>query len=320
MLALGGSLGSRLMKEFDPEQIRTFADTASSLNEIDPAFLEDLVEEFSFEMNKPVQLRGGDHQTRAFLTQALPADQVSQILGAEAASFTPVWQKFAAGTENTLAPYLLDEHPQTITYILTKLDLELSAKIVSVLPRGLRDSVTRRLLKMQSVADEPGRLVQICLQEDLLTQADTGLEKEGRARMATLLNKMEKEQVEVILDGLKAVRPLEAAALRRMLFSFDDILKLEQKYRLILFDKVQTEQVMLALRGTEGELKETILASLGARARRMIEAELNGAETDVTKEVAAARRSIAETALKLAANGEISIGEPESDETAKAAA
>ena len=138
--------------------------------------------------------------------------------------------------------------------------------------------------------------------------------------MATLLNKMEKEQVEVILDGLKAVRPLEAAALRRMLFSFDDILKLEQKYRLILFDKVQTEQVMLALRGTEGELKETILASLGARARRMIEAELNGAETDVTKEVGAARRSIAETALKLAANGEISIGEPESDETAKAAA
>ena len=189
-----------------------------------------------------------------------------------------------------------------------------------MLPRELRDSVTRRLLKMQPVDAEPGRMLQICLQEDLLTQADTGLEMEGRARMATLLNKMEKEQVDMILDGLQAVRPQEAAALRRMLFAFEDILKLDQKYRLILFDKVQTEQVMLALRGVDGELKETILASLGARARRMIEAELNDAAPEITKEVAAARRSIAETALRLAANGDIEIGEADAEDSSKAAA
>ena len=85
--------------------------------------------------------------------------------------------------------------------------MDLSAKIVSLLPRELRDPVTRRLLKMQSVEAEPNKLVQLCLQADLLTQADTGLEKEGRARMATLLNKMDKEQVEMILEGLKAARP-----------------------------------------------------------------------------------------------------------------
>jgi flagellar motor switch protein FliG len=320
LLALGGSLGSRLMKDFAVDEIKTFAATAASLKEIDPNFLDDLVDEFADEMNKPSLLKGGDHQTRAFLTEALPADQVNKILGAEDLPFSPIWPKFTAGTENMLVPYLLDQHPQTITFILTKLDLELSAKIVSMLPRELRDSVTRRLLKMQPVDPEPSKMLQICLQEDLLTQADTGLEKEGRTRMATLLNKMDKEQVDMILDGLKAVRPAEAAALRRMLFSFEDILKLEQKYRLILFDKVQTEQVMLALRGTEGDLKETILSSLGARARRMIEAELNGAELEVTKEVAAARRAIAETALRLAASGDIEIADPDSAEGDKAAA
>jgi flagellar motor switch protein FliG len=96
-------------------------------------------------------------------------------------------------------------------------------------------------------------------------------------------------------------------------------LKLEQKDRLVLFDKVQTEQVMLALRGVDAELKEIILSSLGARARRMIEAELNGAETVVTKEVDAARRSIAETALRLAASGDITIAEPQTDELVKVA-
>ena len=320
LLALGGSFGSRLLKEFDPGEIRKFATSAASLDEIDSTFLSNLVEEFSTEMNKPVLLCGGDQQTRNFLAEALPADQVNKILGAEDVPFVTIWPNFTAGSENTLVPYLLDEHPQTITYILTKLDLDLSAKIVSMLPRELRDSVTRRLLKMQFVEAEPNKLVQICLQTDLLTQADTGLEKEGRARMATLLNKMDKEQVEMILEGLRVARPSEAAALKKLLFSFEDIIKLDQKYRLILFDKVQTEQVMIALRGAEAELKEIILSSLGARARRMIEAELNGAEGDVTKEVAAARRAIAETALRLASTGEISIEEPAAEDASKDAA
>jgi flagellar motor switch protein FliG len=320
LLALGGSFGSRLMKEFEADEIKQFATSAASLNEIDPVFLGKLVDEFSSEMNKPVLLQGGDHQTRAFLTEALPAEQVNKILGGGESPFAPIWQNFKAGSENTLVPYLLDEHPQTITFILTKLDIDLSARIVSMLPRELRDSVTRRLLKMQPVEVEPGKLVQLCLQADLLTQADNGLEKEGRARMATLLNKMDKDQVDMILEGLKAVRPDEAAALKKLLFSFGDIVKLDQKYRLILFDKVQTEQVMLALRGAEPELKEIILSSLGARARRMIEAELNGAEVEVTKEVAAARQAIAETALRLAASGEISIAEPEVNIDAKDAA
>jgi flagellar motor switch protein FliG len=316
LLALGGSIGSRLIKEFDPDEIKQFASSAALINEVDPVFLDNLIAEFSSEMNRPVLLQGGDVHTRAFLTEALPAEQVDRILGVEETSFAPIWQQFTLGSENTLAPYLLDEHPQTITFILTKLDIDLSARIVSLLPRDLRDTVTRRLLKMQTVGDEPSKVVQICLQSDLLTQADTGLEKEGRARMATLLNKMDKEQVETILEGIRAVRPVEAAALKRMLFSFEDILKLEQKDRLVLFDKVQTEQVMLALRGVEAELKEIILSSLGARARRMIEAELNGAEGDVTKDVDVARRSIAETALKLASTGEITIAEPASEEPA----
>ena len=319
LLALGGSMGSRLMKEFDPNEIKQFAASAASVHEVDPSFLERLVDEFSSEMNQPSRLQGGDMPTRAFLAEALPTDQLDMILGNEQAKFVSVWPKFTMGSENTLVPYLLDEHPQTIAFILTKLDMDLSARIVSLLPRELRDTVTRRLLKMQPVADAPGEAVQRCLQADLLTKADTGLETEGRTRMAALLNKMDKVQVDAILDGLQATRPVEAAALRRMLFSFEDILKLEQKDRLVLFDKVQTEQVMLALRGVDAGLKEIILSSLGARARRMIESELNGADTEVTKDVEVARRSIAETALRLAASGDITIAAPEPDELVRSA-
>lgn len=310
LLALGGSIGSQILKDFEPGEIRKFAQMASSLDEIDPAYLLNLVDEFSFEMNKSAPLRGGDQQVRSFLSEALPADQVKKILGAEDIAFVTIWQNFTAGAENTLVPYLLDEHPQTVAFILTKLDADLSAKIVALLPRELRDSVTRRLLKMQSVEYEPNKAVQVCLQVDVLAQASKGLEEEGRARMATLLRKMDKDHVDAILEGLRAVWPGEAAALKKLLFLFDDIRKLDKKYRLILFDKVQTDQVLMAVRGVDPEMKEIILSSLGARARRMIEAELNGASTDVTPAVLDARRAISETALRLVLSGDISLDEP----------
>jgi flagellar motor switch protein FliG len=121
-----------------------------------------------------------------------------------------------------------------------------------------------------------------------------------------------------LLESLKKERPAEAAALRRMLFSFDDIPRLEQKYRLVLFDKVQTEQVMFALRGVDAELKEIVLSSLGARARRMIESELSNASIEVTKDVVAARQAIAAMALQLAGSGDIVIADPDAKQAVAA--
>jgi flagellar motor switch protein FliG len=314
LLAMGGSLGSRLLKEFAPGEIKSFATSASAISEVDPAHLDALVGEFSREMARPAPLKGGDENARAVLSGALTPEEVDKAFGRSADGFKPVWNQFAAGSENTLSPYLLDEHPQTVAFILTQLDPALAARIIAILPRELRDGAARRLLKMQAVTEAVSRKAQDCLRKDLLTDADTGLEKEGRARMAALLNRMDKPEVDAMLDSLRKERPAEAAALRRMLFSFDDIPRLEQKYRLILFDKVQTEQVMFALRGADAELKEIVLSSMGARARRMIESELSNASIEVTKDVVAARQAVAALALQLAASGDIVITDPDAEQ------
>ncbi len=316
LLAMGGSLGSRVLKDMAPDAIKSFAANASAVSDVDPRMLERLVGEFSSEMEKPAALKGGDENARAVLAGALTPEAVDEAFGRKADGFTPAWDKFTAGSENTLVPYLLDQHPQAVAFIVTQLEPALAARVVSTLPRELREGVARRLLKMQQVSEPVSRILQDCLRRDLLTGADTGLEKEGRQRMAALLNRMEKADVDAMLEGLKKDRPEEAAALRKLLFSFEDIPRLEQKYRLILFDKVQTEQVMYALRGAEADLREIILSSLGARARRMIESELSSASTEVTKDVIAARQAVSAMALQLAGTGDIVIADPEADEAA----
>jgi flagellar motor switch protein FliG len=313
LLALGGSLSSNLIKGFEINEIKRFASTAADLKEIDTNLLINLVDELSEEMNKPDPLLGGERQARTFLDDALPADRVSAVFGYDESHTLNIWKKFSAENESAIALYLLDEHPQTIAFIISNLEPELAPRIVSTLPRDIRKSVVLRLMKILPVKVACDQIVQTHLQKDLLSKVENHAELEGRSRIARLLNKMDKENIDTILDGLRDSSPSEAAAIRKMLFSFEDIVRLNQKDRLIMFDKVQTEQVMLALRGTLPDLREAVLSALGARARRMVEAELADTPSEITKEVVAARQAISEMALKLGGEGIIDLSDPKDD-------
>jgi flagellar motor switch protein FliG len=129
-----------------------------------------------------------------------------------------------------------------------------------------------------------------------------------------MLNKLEREESASIIAGVAAWRPEEATKLKQLIFTFDDIGKLSQAARLALFDKLQTEQVIAALRGMDPAIKEVALSSLGARARRMVEAELSSDKGVKTKDGDAARNAIASLVLAMAQRGELEL--PAGDDAA----
>ena len=92
-----------------------------------------------------------------------------------------------------------------------------------------------------------------------------------------------------------------------MIFSFEDLGKLSQAARLALFDKLQTDQLIAALRGCDSGLKEIALSSLGARARRMVEAELASDKGLRTKEGDAARSAVSAMVLSMSQRGELEL-------------
>jgi flagellar motor switch protein FliG len=306
LLALGSPMSARLLQLLEPSDVKTVMSSASSLGPIDRDDLDLLIDDFAAHFARTLGISTGFDSVRNLVAQALTPDQLESLLSAPATSAPePIWHKFASGSENSLVPYLLDEHPQTVAYILSQLDADLAARCLAMLPRDLRNTVVKRLLKLQPVHDRPSRLVQDCLHRDLLVRTDAAVEEEGRIRVAKLMNKLDREQSSAIIDCLAEIRPKEAKRLRDMIFSFEDIGLLSQSARLALFDKVPTDQVVLALRGMPGEFKDMVLTAMGARSRRMVEAELAGDNGQVRKESLAARRAIADTALSMAARGEI---------------
>lgn len=308
LLSLGNPLGAKILQHFGPEDIRAIMAAASQVGVITRDDLEAVIDDFAAQFGRALGIETGEQTVRNLVEQAFPPEQLNTLFatGGEA-QFEPVWAKFQAGSDNLIVPYLLDEHPQTTAYIISNLEPDVAARCLAVLPRELRDTVTRRLLDLAPVTERASMIVQRCLADDLLGKAQQSGGGSGVARLAGLLNRLDREQSGAMLEALAASQPDVARELRGMVFSFEDIEQLAQPARLTLFDKVPTEQVIAALCGTPDGFRDAVLGSLSARSKRMVEAELSNRGAQPGRDTMQARRAIADLALQLSQRGEIAL-------------
>jgi flagellar motor switch protein FliG len=314
LLAMGKPVAGRLLKHFDPLELRQITKSASGLGAVPTPVLEALVEEFSAQFSNGLDLLGNAGEAEQLLTGAFPPEQVADILSdVLGSSNSGMWEKLAGIPENIFAAYLLKEHPQTAAFVLSKLSPGLAAKISGQLPRDFRNEAMRRMLSLEAVQDSTLRSIEGVLQEDLLNAAARHSGASPHSRMANIINQLDPEAMEDVLQSLALARPKEVEILKKLLFSFDDMLKLSVKARATLFDKIPTERVVLALRGTQAEFRDGVLSSLTSRARRLVESELDDGSVVSPRDVAKARRMIADLVLEMAQRNEIEIASSELD-------
>ena len=308
LLAMGKPLAARLLKHFDQLELRQITRAAAQLGAVSTAMLESLVEEFTESFSAGVDLLGNAGEAEQLLTGALPPEQVAGILSdVLGSSNSSMWEKLADIPESAFAAYLGKEHPQTAAFILSKTNAAYAARVAGQLPREQRNDLLGRMLAPEPVSDEALRVVESALQEDLINATARAVGGDSHARIADIVNKMEPSEVEDVMQSIAGTRPKEAVMLKKLLFSFDDLLRLSTRGRALLFDNVPTETVVLALRGTEAAFRDAVLSSMASRARRLVESELNNGAMASQRDIAKARRSIADLVLKMAQRNEIEI-------------
>jgi flagellar motor switch protein FliG len=109
------------------------------------------------------------------------------------------------------------------------------------------------------------------------------------------------------LQYLASIKPKDAEAIRKMLFKFEDLLRLPARALTILMDGIPVERTVLALQGADPEFQNKVLSALSPRARRMAEAELQSPANVPQRDIADARRGMVDSVLRLAAEGTIDI-------------
>jgi flagellar motor switch protein FliG len=308
LVAMGKPAASRLLKFFKQEELKALIEGARLLKTIPQSELERIVAEFEAEFTEGAgQLDSADQMDDLF-NETLSPEEMNAIMGkgqqAAANQPPPVWTELEKLEPARLGTFLAGEHPQTSALVLSKLAPQSAANTLLTLEKPLRGEIIRRMMSIATIPEAATKIIENQLRSRVLGETNTKDTSAGQSRVANLLNELDKGQLDEVMQDLQDAGTPDLEAIRARLFSFEDIPLLTQKARVALFDGLSTELVTLCLRNTPAQLAESVLSSIGARSRRMIESELGqGSDGIAMAEILKARKTVASTAIRMAREG-----------------
>jgi flagellar motor switch protein FliG len=308
LLAMGKPLAERLLPHFEPAELKEISRCAVALGRVPSRELEAVIEEFASQFGQGLDLLVSAREFEDLLTGVVHEESAPEAMAEETAGVDPaLWEKVSRLAEGVLAEYLSQEHPQAVALIVSRLDPAKAAKVMTEFPADLRDETMRRMLASSQPTEAAIAVIARALQDDLLEAASRDKGADPHEKLARIINNMDRGHMEGFLQSLGDARPQSAEILKGMLFSFEDMLGMTPEARATLLDKIQSDRLVLALKGMDAEFREAALSALPARARRAAEAELARNEPAAQRDVVDARREIVNTALEMAGRGEIQL-------------
>ena len=138
LLAVGKENASKILSQLDDEEIRAIARSASDLGAVPQAILDSIADEFVIKVTIDGGLRGSSEHVERMLSEIMPQQQVRQIMADVRARMNEaVWPRLVELPAHLLAQFLNKEHPQVITYVLSKASASLSAEVVALFPNHI---------------------------------------------------------------------------------------------------------------------------------------------------------------------------------------
>lgn len=315
LLCIGKPIAAKLIAKLSFDEVRAVVASASLLNNVSRAEIDEMIDSFSELYGQGVKFLGTEQEVMALLSEVIPEEMAAK-LEADGALPAPavvseemersVWDRLQSVSTTRIADLLNNEQVQTSAAILNAMDREQASSVISLLNRQHRSEILRRMLILQPLSPMAMELLEEIARTELLSDDGSAGKTLKRKEIAGIINAMSGDDAKTVIDELSSSEPEEAVELSKFLFSFADIEKLDEDNRSVLLGTVDAEKLTTALHGSPAEFQQLLLSSLSARSRRMIEGELQSV-TPKDDAVAAAQREIAKTALSLAADGTISL-------------
>jgi flagellar motor switch protein FliG len=310
LLSLDKALAAEVMAQLRKEEVEALTMEIARLDDVTKEEQDGAIEEFYNQGVARVHIeRGGMDYAHDLLEQSLGKDKAGAILDnvKQSLSSVPFGFLHKAGPENLLT-FVVEEHPQTIALILSHLPSALAAQVLSGLPSTKQLEVVRRVATMEQTSPEVVRDVEKSLEGRMTTTFNQQLEKAGGvSSVAQMLNVTDRMTNKSILESLEQESPELVDQIRRLMFVFDDLMKLDDKSIQALLKEVENAQWALALKGASEELRTKIMGNLSQRAAAMLLEEIQYLGPVRVSDVEAAQQAIVDTVRRLEDSGEIVV-------------
>ena len=311
VLTLGVDLSSSVLQYLGEAELETIMLAFSSSGPITPDLRRDsLNEAYALSIAGSGLMSGGIEYTRQLLARAVGPRRGSEILERISAhQQLSSFEMLRNADPSQIAGLLQDEHPQTIALVLSYMDSKLAAEILTNMPQDLQIDVTLRLATMDRVSPQVLQVVERSLKHKLsgvISEADfraTG----GVTFLVQVLNQVDRGVQKTIFDALEPTNPKLVDEIRANMFTFDDLIKLDDRSIQRVLRDVNKQDLSLALKGVPDKIRDHILKNLSERARETLKEEIDILGPQLAENVYAAQRKIVDVVLALEESEEIMV-------------
>lgn len=316
LLSLEKPLAAEVLSQLPRDQVEQLTMEIARVDEVTREEQEQVLAEFEEHFQNLAPIERGVSFANELLEQSLGKDNAGQILAnlKHSMNATPFSFLQKAGASNLLT-FVSEEHPQTIALIMAHLPEQMAAEVLSGLPSNKQLEVIRRLATMEQTSPEVIAAVEKTLQGRMTSTFNQQAEKKGGVTtVAHILNVTDRMTNKGILESLEQTDAELADEIRRLMFVFEDLLKLDDKAIQALLKEVDNNQWAVALKGASDEIRTKIFSNLSQRAAEMLKEEMEYLGPVRVSDVEAMQQQIVDVVRRLEDAGTITIASGSGDQ------
>jgi flagellar motor switch protein FliG len=299
----------------DDDDLRSLSVVMSTLGTVESSNVEELLLEFVGRLSASGAVMGNYDYTERLLQQYLPPERVGGIMDEiRGPAGRNMWEKLSNVQEEVLANYLKNEYPQTVAVVLSKLRPEHAARVLAILPEDLSLDVVNRMLKMEAVQKEVLERVEQTLRTEFMSSISQTRRRDAHEVMAEIFNNFDRQTETRFMTALEEDNRESAERIKTLMFTFDDLVKLDAGSAQTLMRHVDKDKLGIALKGASEPVRQFFLSNMSSRAAKMLVDDMQAMGPVRLRDVDDAQVTLVNLAKDLAGKGEIIISKGGGDE------
>lgn len=316
LLSMGERFAAEVFKRMERQEIVAISKAMVEMGAVSKEVVEQVLREYHHALVTGQQMvRGGQDAVRKLLLANVDNDTakyISDLLGLDetAAPF----RELGNVSPKLMAQILRNEHPQTLSLIMGHLPSDSAADLLSNLPPGVRTEVLMRLARLEAVPEDMLAAVDKVLQSQLIAMGGKEGRKVGGVQaVAEILNAVDRATEEEVLAEIEEESAQMAEDIRALMFVFDDVKTLDDRSLREILKEISNEDLTMALRGANDELREMFFRNMSERASSMIREDLEIMGPTKLADVEGAQQNIIKVVRRLEGEGRVMISRGSGD-------
>ena len=311
LLSLGKDIASSVLQHLNEQEVKRISRAFMAVSEVDRETQFKITQEFRNMMKAgETLLVDGREFAKDVISSAFGESAgeglLEYITGSRKEQISVILQDVP---EKILNAFIMAEHPQTTAFLMTKMNPDQAAMVLQKMNEESQTEVLVRIANLNNVKadviDEVREVLRVQLKGSGL---ETDEEIGGPKAAADILNFVDRNNEERILTEIEEMYPDMAEQIRNLMFTFEDIKKVDDKGIQTLLKEVPRDQLVMSLKTASQDLKDLVFRNVSQRAAQMIQEDLSAMGPVKVKDVEKSQQGIVDIVRRLEAEGKIAIG------------